>query len=103
MESGQIKGLKNILYFQFMVRLHKYSTQQRTPGERDKSGGAHTERHVAHGYPTERIPCEISAATWLSRMPLSARGINCWMGSARQDQPHHPGGCMGGTSWSTKD
>lgn len=85
-ESGQIKGLKNILYFQFMVRLHKYSTQQRTLGEREKSGRAHTECSVTHGYPTERIPCKISAATWLSRMPLSARGINCWIGSAWQDQ-----------------
>lgn len=39
MKSGQIKGLKNILYFQFVVRLYKCSTLR----ERENSEGEHTQ------------------------------------------------------------
>lgn len=71
MESGQIKGLKNILYFQFMVRLHKYSTQQRTPGEREKSGGAHTQNNTLHtGIPLKEFHAR-------SQQPPGSPGCHC--------------------------
>lgn len=81
--SGQIKGLKNILYFQFMVRLHKCSAQERAVGGRDESEGS---THTLHRYPGT-TPGQV-CSPWL---PLPAPGTNCWVAPAWQDLTHRPG------------